>query len=233
VGPAKNEIRKEDMMRKWKLAGLLGLVLSAWSPSAQAEVITFDQAVDSGTLAYNGTGGSLIGAAIGIDLIVGSDGLVGTLDCVDCELNFATGANTGTEGPPLWNFNGGGTFTITGDAYDGATLVASGTLLAGTFTGNPSVTGGPGLLIAIGFGVDEKNADLLAFYGLSGSTEFTFASTNISASAISVDADGGFTANVNEADVANISRVPDAGSAMAFLGLGLLGVETLRRKMIR
>ena len=42
--------------------------------------------------------------------------------------------------------------------------------------------------------------------------------------------EGAFTGNVNQADVVN--GVPDGGTTMTLLGLGLVGLGTLRRKFL-
>jgi type V secretory pathway adhesin AidA len=216
---------------------LLTLAAVAWGASAQASTITFDQVLDGGSLSYDGAGGALVGTDIRVDVITSADAPTpGTLDCVDCVLNFSTGANV-TEGPVSWTFAAGGTFTIEGDAVDPNTnlTVASGVLLSGVFSASPispSVVGNQFVLSVIAFGVDEKNPDLLEFFGLSANTEFTFANTELSATNITCCADGAFSGDVNEADVTNIQAVPDPGSTMALLGLGLMGVGVLRRKRV-
>jgi protein with PEP-CTERM/exosortase system signal len=217
-------------MRKWMVM-VLALVIGAWSTSAQAGTIHFDnQVLDGGSVSYDGAGGVLVGTDILIDTITGTGvPTPGVLDCVGCVLNFTSGANTG-EGPAVWTFAAGGTFTITGSAFDGATLVASGTLLSGHFGPGTTVTGIGSTLFVIGAGPDEKNPDLLAFFGVSAATEFTFANTEISAPSAVIGADGSFSGDISEADVVNTSSVPDGGSTMALLGLALVGLGAARRK---
>jgi hypothetical protein len=214
---------------------VLALVVGAWSTSAQAATITFDQIANGGSLSYDGAGGALVGTDITMDTITGS-GVPnpGVLTCVGCVLNFTTGPNT-AENPGSWTFASGGSFVITGSAFDGLNLVASGNLLTGHFNGapsTPSVIGGGPILVAFGFGPDEKNPDLLAFFGVSSVTEFRFANTEISASNVVIGADGSFSGDVTEADVANISSLPDGGSTMALLGLALVGLGAVRRKFL-
>jgi hypothetical protein len=151
----------------------VALLVGVSSIPAQAATITFSGG-PGGTVVYGGAGGPLTGTAIDITLITGADvPTPGVLTC-DCELDFTTGASA-SEGPPIWTFDGGGTFVISGDAIDGATTVASGDLLTGTFSVSPTaptVTGAGVLLVVTGFGVDVKDPALLAFFGLFGPKDF-------------------------------------------------------------
>lgn len=215
------------------LAG--GALLLAAAPGAQAgAIIDFDQGpVEGGTIAYDGAGGSLIGTDIVFDTVTGigtpaNAGVSLTCDPGTCLLNFETGANTGES--PTWTFAGGGFFTLTGTLVDGGGgTVASGTLLSGTFQGDPAalVAGTSTSLTALGFGVDEKNPDLLAFYGLQPQ-QFTFSSTEIASDVTQFDSTTrSFTANVTEADLVN--EVPEPGT-LGLLGGGLLALGLLRRR---
>jgi hypothetical protein len=225
-----HEMGQEDPMRKRTVLVLVALLVGVASIPAQAATITFAGG-PGGTVVYGGAGGPLTGTAIDISFITGADvPSPGVLTC-DCELDFTTGANT-SEGPipPTWTFAGGGTFVISGDAFDGATLVASGDLLTGTFTASPSpptVTGAGVLLLVNGFGVDTKDPDLLAHFGLSGSPAFSFANADIALSpTLTTEA---FSGTVVSATVVNQS-VPDGGSTIAALGLALVGLGMLRRR---
>jgi hypothetical protein len=194
--------------------------------SVSAMTLTFDQLTDGGTLIYDGAGGPLVGSGIEFDSItgVGTPANGGaTLTIVNGTLNFETG-DVVTEGPDTWIFGSGGFFTLTGTVMDGATTVASGNLLTGSFTSNSKIDGynNGSLIFFIGVGVDEKNPDLLNYYGVPSAlaSNFTYGVSNISADVDIIDyVSGKITANVTEADIVN--SVPDA-SIMLLLGPSLL-----------
>jgi hypothetical protein len=219
-------------MRKWKVM-LLALAVGAWSASAQAATITFASLLGAGgTLSYDGAGGAMIGGSIGLDTVVGGGtpsnaGVI--LACVGCELSFTTGGNT-LEGPPVWTFGGNaalGSFTITGSI---PLLGISGTLLTGSVAIGSALNFGQ--LTGSVLGPDIKRPELVAFYGLTG-YEFTYANTDIVLTP-TIGADGSFTGTVETATVTNTATtpVPEYGSTMTLLGLGLLGLGTLRRKFL-
>jgi len=212
---------------------IAALVLSVFASTASASaILSFDDDNDpstqNGTLAYDGAGGALIGSGIDfVSVFASGTGNDGIYTCVGCELNFATGANT-SEGPFAWTFGGGGSITVTGTVMDGATVVATGTLLSGYFSG--AITIGTGFdltdLSMSGLGTDTKNPDLLDYLGLSD-TPFRFASTNISAGNVIYDGTGGFSAIVTNADLDNTAPEP---AISALIGLGLLGLGLARRR---
>jgi hypothetical protein len=153
-----------------------------------------------------------------------------SLDCVDCILNFETGANT-LETGAVWIWEGGGSFEITGTIMDGATEVASGILLAGSFDGPvpafASLGAGPKLTFS-GTGFDQKNDDLLAYFGVANN-EFIYANSEISAIGCTPGAGFGFSCAVDTADVTN-TNIPGGGGGdvpepglLTLFGLGLLG----------
>ncbi|MGH9334997.1 MAG: PEP-CTERM sorting domain-containing protein, partial [Vicinamibacteria bacterium] len=172
---------------------------------------------------------------IGFDFIVATDvpQNEGTVTCLGCFLNFETGANTLT-GPTNYAWAPGGTFTITGEV-PGVTPPGSTVLLSGTFTlataiGNNLPGNTQDFILFSGTGVDLKNSDLLAFFGLPADTLFQFGSTDISTTA-RINANGTFVGNVDEADVTNTGlQVPEPGSMMLLLlGLGSLAAYRRRR----
>ena len=82
------------------IAAVAAVGMLSAAPSEGATLI-FDQVNNSGTVSYDGAGGSLIGTDIAFETIqgVGTDNDV-TIDCAGCVLNFATGPNI-TEGGHL------------------------------------------------------------------------------------------------------------------------------------
>lgn len=212
---------------------IAALILSVFASTASASaILSFDDNDDpniqNGTLSYDGAGGALIGSGIDfVSVFASNTANDGVYICDGCELNFTTGANI-SEGPFAWLFAGGGSISITGTVKDGATVIASGTLLSGFFSGAITIGAGTNLsdLGMTGLGSDTKNADLLDFLGLTD-TPFSFASTNIAAANAIYNGIGGFTAEVTNADLDNTAPEP---AISALIGLGLLGLGLARRR---
>jgi hypothetical protein len=216
---------------------LLAAGMVAALSTAQADLLEFDDVVlFGGTLSYSGDPGApLIGTNIIFDTVVGTgtpanNGVA--YEVVGGDLDFTTGPNT-SEGA-FYTFGSGGSFVLSGTVRrPDLSIVASGVLLSGSFVGESIVLGlGGGNGLFSGVGTDTKNPDLLAEYGITAAL-FDFANTEIGFAVAGLEADGGFVADVRDADLTNTARVPEGGIGIGLLGFLLTGMGLLRARLSR
>jgi hypothetical protein len=221
------------MARRWTIWAVLVVVLAAPAGAWAVPSLTFFWnpllGANGGTLSYGGTDGvdPLVGSSIKISEVfgLGTPTESGTTLFCDpaCTLSFTTGPSI-TEGA-IYTWAAGGTFTITGNLETGANvLVASGTLLTGSFDTTITGLAGPGILVT-GFGTDAKDPDLLAFYGI-GNTAFEFSDVEL-AGPFAPALNGSFSTAVTTVQVINTAAEP---GQLLLLGVGLAGVGILARR---
>jgi PEP-CTERM motif len=199
---------------------LLALLCVALSGAAFAGSVDFTNS--GGVLSGSSAGLSLTGSQLVVVNGLGGAGLItgglGTMSFTTGSL--MSGTLAGTVGTPSW-FNGGGTFTITGNGTDG---VPNGVIFSGSFNGpvewslNP--TAGTG---------DH-------YYTLSGSITGTwYNGTKVSGATtqLTINTGKGFmTSTTISSGDTNITTVPEPGT-LGLLGTGMIGLAGVLRRKLR
>ena len=214
-------------MKRIVYAAIAAFGLSVSPLASQADVLFDQTGASGGTLTFDGNlGSSLLGTGITFDEIVDSD-LPATLACAGCLFNFTTGPATSL-GPDLWEFGPSGSFTIIGDAFDGATqendtnTIASGTIDASNFSSLGTLNSG--LNIQVGSLVlDTGVAD---FFG-EPADGWDFVNSQVALQGCDYNGSA-FNCKVTNADLDAI-QVSEPHVAL-LLGLGLMGVGYASRK---
>lgn len=217
--------RGTSMKSKFLTAAIFagGLTVSATSADAATVVGFDDNIINGGTVSYSGGTSALVGTDIRFDRVSGIDtpsnnGVAG--NCTSCTLNFTTGSKNGTSG---FEWNGGGSFTITGSLDGPLPVVGPTTLLSGSFVSDVSVTNfGGGYLVGGVVDPATLNSALASFYGVATTgtaflVQIAFGGT---------PNENGFSASTTNSDV-DYSPVPIPAALPLFLtalaGIGLIG----------
>lgn len=229
-------------LKSFTTAAIAATVLStAAIGTASATSINFDQnraSNPSGTLSYDGNGGSLNGTNISFTYLDVDNGQ--SLECTTrCMLNFSTGNNTSeADGQGPYTFAGGGTFTLTGalaDADTGEAIPGTGSeepLLSGSFDGTQTGASNYKSFSFIGNGSTSVSQSFLTYLGLDSDTPFAFINSTFSLGKTVFDDNGGFTGDISNADL-TVRDVPEP-SELAMFGMGLMllggGLYARRRR---
>jgi hypothetical protein len=213
------------------LAGAAVALACTVAPAQATTIIDFQGGTPGGTVAYTTAGGDLTGTGIVIDTLFGinTPQNAGTYVVTGGQLNFETGALTGSSGT-TYTFGGGGYFNITGSVADASNnIIASGTLLQGSFVNATVDESNGAIVLTTSSGADTKNSDLVSYFGLPSGTQWAFgpATTHVATTSLN-STDGTFTGSAFSTDVPN-QVVPEPASMMLF-GSGLAGLSALIRR---
>lgn len=210
-------------------AGASGMLMGiANANAASAPIVLFDDLMNQGgTVSYDGAGGALIGSDILVDTISGMNTGAKSgymLTCDGCRLNFTTGNNV-FEDAGAWRFETGGSFTITGTAKDGATTIASGDLLTGTFGSTTHAISPMSFGIVSGYLVASLDSALAAFYGVVEPGEAALSQIYLESSFDPQTL--AFSGDVTDSDVDFMTSVVPVPAALPLFLTALAGVATV------
>ena len=121
----------------------LWLLFASWGAAAQACTLDLNVSAEDcqGVVGYGGGSTPLVGSGLGVASITGTDSPLHpdqVLNLMGGQLDFTTGAFSGTAGGTGWNFAKGGSVSVTG-AIPSLGIAAGTVLLEGSFTGTTTV----------------------------------------------------------------------------------------------
>lgn len=153
------------------VVGLFPMLL-AGPASGQSPIIDFSSFVGGGSISYaGGPTDPLVGSNIVIDVVVGTGTPANPGSHVVTQglLNFTSGPFGGFSGN-VYSFGAGGpaSFRITGGVPDAG--ISNATLLTGQLSSVSVDTSSNVIYLFTGDGTDTKHAQLVGFFGLSGSS---------------------------------------------------------------
>ncbi len=150
----------------------LFLVLLAGPASAANPIIDFAGSTSGGAISYaGGPTDPLIGSAIVVDTVLGvnTPQHASVHEVREGRLNFTSGPFVSfANGVYTFGAGGAASFTITGAVPDGE--ITNRTLLTGRLSGVTFDTSSNTVFLFTGDGTDTKDASLVAFFGLTGTT---------------------------------------------------------------
>jgi hypothetical protein len=192
-------------------------------------IIDFAGGFPGGTVNYSLSGGPLVGTGISIIAVQGinTPNNASFHSITGGALSFSTG-NLVSYSSGIYTFGSGGFLTISGGIPDAGIANSTALLTAPVTSGKFNSTGC--LELTILGGLDTKNPEMLAYFGMAGLTSWAFSGT-VHTYLTSGDGNGGlFTSTANgNTNIANL-YVPEP-SLPLLLALGVLGVGFLTRRL--